>query len=108
MLAYGTTTAEAKSGYGLELAAERRILRAIKTLSAGQPVDLTATFMGAHEVPIEYRGRRADYVKVIVERDDSGDRRRRPRRMVRRVLRAGGVYAGRVARHSRGRACVTD
>jgi imidazolonepropionase len=67
MLAYGTTTAEAKSGYGLELAAERRILRAIKTLSAGQPVDLTATFMGAHEVPIEYRGRRADYVKVIVE-----------------------------------------
>ena len=67
MLAYGTTTAEAKSGYGLELAAERRILRAIKTLAAGQPVDLTATFMGAHEVPIEYRGRRADYVKVIVE-----------------------------------------
>ena len=67
MLAYGTTTAEAKSGYGLELAAERRILRAIKTLSAGQPVDLTATFMGAHEVPIEYRGRRADYVKAIVE-----------------------------------------
>ena len=67
MLAYGTTTAEAKSGYGLELAAERRMLRAIKTLSAGQPIDLTATFMGAHEVPIEYRGRRADYVKVIVD-----------------------------------------
>jgi imidazolonepropionase len=66
MLAYGTTTAEAKSGYGLELAAERRILRAIKTVSAGQPIDLTATFMGAHEVPVEYRGRRADYVKLIV------------------------------------------
>ena len=67
MLAYGTTTAEAKSGYGLEFAAERRILCAIKTLSAGQPIDLTATFMGAHEVPFEYRGRRADYVKVIIE-----------------------------------------
>ena len=67
MLAYGTTTAEAKSGYGLEFAAERRMLCAIKTLSAGQPIDLTATFMGAHEVPFEYRGRRADYVKVIVE-----------------------------------------
>ena len=67
MLAYGTTTAEAKSGYGLEFAAERRILCALKTLSAGQPIDLTATFMGAHEVPFEYRGRRADYVKVIIE-----------------------------------------
>ena len=67
MLSYGTTTAEAKSGYGLELAAERRMLRAIKTLSAGQPVDLTATFMGAHEVPVEYRGRRPDYVKLIAE-----------------------------------------
>ena len=67
MLSYGTTTAEAKSGYGLELAAERRILRAIKTLSAGQPIDLTATFMGAHEVPVEYRGRRSDYVRVLIE-----------------------------------------
>jgi imidazolonepropionase len=66
MLAFGTTTAEVKSGYGLELAAERKLLRAIKTLSAGQPIDLTATFMGAHEVPIEFRGRRGDYVKLIV------------------------------------------
>lgn len=67
MLSYGTTTAEAKSGYGLELAAERRILRAIKTVSAGQPIDLTATFMGAHEVPVEYRGRRPEYVKLIID-----------------------------------------
>jgi len=67
MLAFGTTTAEAKSGYGLELEAERRMLRAIKTVSAGQPIDLTATFMGAHEVPVEYRGRRADYVRLIVD-----------------------------------------
>jgi imidazolonepropionase len=67
MLAFGTTTAEAKSGYGLELAAERRMLCAIKTVSAGQPVDLTATFMGAHEVPVEYRGRRSAYVAHIVD-----------------------------------------
>ena len=67
MLAYGTTTAEAKSGYGLELAAEERILRVVKTLSAGQPIDLSATFMGAHEVPVEYRGRRAEYVKVLID-----------------------------------------
>lgn len=68
MLLHGTTTAEAKSGYGLELAAERRMLCAIKTLSAGQPIELTATFMGAHEVPIEYRGRRAAYVKEIIDK----------------------------------------
>lgn len=67
MLSHGTTTAEAKSGYGLDLASERRILRAIKTVSAGQPIDLIPTFMGAHEVPVEYRGRRPDYVKLIVD-----------------------------------------
>ncbi|HEX7280548.1 MAG TPA: imidazolonepropionase [Vicinamibacterales bacterium] len=67
MLSHGTTTAEAKSGYGLDLASERRILRAIKTVSAGQPIDLIPTFMGAHEVPVEYRGRRPEYVKLIVE-----------------------------------------
>jgi imidazolonepropionase len=67
MLAFGTTTAEAKSGYGLELAAEERILRTIKTVAAGQPIDLTATFMGAHEVPIEYRGRRPEYVRLLID-----------------------------------------
>jgi imidazolonepropionase len=67
MLASGTTTAEAKSGYGLDLAAEQRILRTIKTVAAGQPIDLTATFMGAHEVPVEFRGRRPEYVRLLIE-----------------------------------------
>ncbi len=67
MLALGTTTAEAKSGYGLDLETELRILRAIRTLAAGQPVELTATFMGAHEVPVEYRGRRANYVRHVID-----------------------------------------
>lgn len=67
MLAFGTTTAEAKSGYGLSLAAERKQLFAIRTVAAGQPIDLTATFMGAHEVPVEFRGRRRDYVKLLIE-----------------------------------------
>ncbi len=67
MLAFGTTTAEAKSGYGLDLASEQKMLRAIKTVAAGQPVELTATFMGAHEVPVEFRGRRHDYVKEIID-----------------------------------------
>ena len=67
MLASGTTTAETKSGYGLELAAEQRILRTIKTVAAGQPIDISATFMGAHEVPIEYRGRRPEYVRRVID-----------------------------------------
>ena len=57
MLSFGTTTAEAKSGYGLGLASEQKILRAIRTVAAGQPIELTATFMGAHEVPVEFRAR---------------------------------------------------
>lgn len=67
MLAFGTTTAEAKSGYGLDLETELRMLRAIRTLAGGQPVELTATFMGAHEVPVEYRGQRAKYVRHVID-----------------------------------------
>ena len=67
MLAAGTTTAEAKSGYGLDLASELRILRAIRAVGSDQPIELTATFMGAHEVPVEYRGRRSDYVRVVID-----------------------------------------
>ena len=67
MLTFGTTTAEAKSGYGLELKAERRLMRAIKTAAASQPIELAATFMGAHEVPLEYRGRKQDYVKLLID-----------------------------------------
>jgi imidazolonepropionase len=66
MLAAGTTTVEAKSGYGLDLETELRMLRAIRALAGEQPIELSATFMGAHEVPIEYRGRRSDYVQVVI------------------------------------------
>ena len=67
MLTFGTTTAEAKSGYGLDLKSERRMLRALRTVAAGQSIELTATFMGAHEVPIEFRDRRDDYVREIID-----------------------------------------
>jgi imidazolonepropionase len=67
MLACGTTTAEVKSGYGLEMAAELRMLRAIRRLGAMQPIELVATFMGAHEVPLEYRHRRGEYVRIVVD-----------------------------------------
>jgi imidazolonepropionase len=66
-LAQGTTTCEVKSGYGLETASELKMLRAIRTLAARQPVDLSPTFMGAHEVPVEFRGRKADYVRLVID-----------------------------------------
>jgi len=66
-LAHGTTTCEVKSGYGLDTAAELRMLRAVRVLAGAQPVELSATFMGAHDVPVEYRDRRDDYVRLVVE-----------------------------------------
>ena len=65
-LAQGTTTCEIKSGYGLDTATELRMLRAIRRLDALQPIDVAATFMGAHEVPVEYRGRREAYVRLVI------------------------------------------
>ena len=67
MLACGTTTAEIKSGYGLDLETELKMLRAIRRLASEQPVDLVPTFMGAHEFPLEYRKRRADYVRLLID-----------------------------------------
>ncbi len=65
MLACGTTTAEVKSGYGLETDAELRILRAIRRLDTRQPIDLVPTFMGAHEIPLEYRSRRREFIDLV-------------------------------------------
>jgi imidazolonepropionase len=66
MLQCGTTTCEVKSGYGLTIESELKLLRVIRRLSAEGPMELAATFMGAHEVPPEYRDRRADYVRLII------------------------------------------
>ena len=57
MLANGTTTAEAKSGYGLDTASELRLLELIGQLAAEGPIELVPTFLGAHAVPAEYRDR---------------------------------------------------
>jgi imidazolonepropionase len=67
MLAAGTTTAEVKSGYGLETAAELRMLRAIRRLAEAQPIELSATFMGAHEIPVEARANRDAYIDIIID-----------------------------------------
>jgi len=66
MLACGTTTAEAKSGYGLTTESELRQLRAIRRLDEEHAIDLVPTFMGAHEVPLEYRSRRQDYLTLVI------------------------------------------
>ncbi len=66
MLAHGTTTAEVKSGYGLSVDAESKLLAAIVEADARHPVDLIATFMGAHAVP---DGRETDgYVDHVIEK----------------------------------------
>lgn len=67
MLAWGTTTAEAKSGYGLSRADELKQLRAIRRASAEHPVDLVPTLLAAHEIPPEYRQDRGRYVDLICE-----------------------------------------
>lgn len=68
MLACGTTTAEVKSGYGLEFDTELKMLRAVRRLASLQPVTLVPTFLGAHEIPVEYRDRRDDYVSQLIDR----------------------------------------
>jgi imidazolonepropionase len=66
MLRCGTTTCEAKSGYGLELDAELKMLRVVRRLDREHPIDLVPTFLGAHEVPPEYRDRRREYVDLVL------------------------------------------
>jgi imidazolonepropionase len=66
MLACGTTTCEIKSGYGLTPEAELKMLRAIQRLDAEHRMDIVPTFMGAHEVPVEYRTDRSKYVDLVV------------------------------------------
>ena len=63
----GTTTIEAKSGYGLSVEAELKILRAIGQLAADRSLRYVPTFLGAHEVPDEYRGRMDSYIELLVE-----------------------------------------
>jgi imidazolonepropionase len=63
----GTTTIEAKSGYGLSLEAELKILRVIRRLAARGRLRYVPTFLGAHEIPDEFRGRTSDYVRLVTQ-----------------------------------------
>jgi imidazolonepropionase len=68
--AHGTTTVEAKSGYGLDVANELKILGLHKELNAEQPLEIVSTFLGAHVVPAEFRGKAGGterYIKLLTE-----------------------------------------
>ncbi len=62
----GTTTVEAKSGYGLSLDAELKMLRVIRRLSRTGRMRYAPTFLGAHEIPAEYAGRRREYAELVI------------------------------------------
>ena len=67
MMGFGTTTVEAKSGYGLATEHELKALEVIKDLNDHHRMDLVATFMGAHLVPAEYKSNREEYVRLVCE-----------------------------------------
>lgn len=67
LLAEGVTTIEVKSGYGLEFEAERRMLRTARTLGRERAVSVVTSFLGAHAVPPEYKGRQGEYAALVVE-----------------------------------------
>jgi len=67
MLSHGSTTVEAKSGYGLDKAVEIRMLETVQRLALSSPVTLVPTYLGAHATPPEYDGRADEYVDFIVK-----------------------------------------
>ncbi len=67
MLSMGVTTAEAKSGYGMELETELRQLRTTARLKERHPIRLVSTFMGAHDTPPEYKGHSTEYIHHMIQ-----------------------------------------
>ena len=64
-LSHGVTTVEVKSGYGLSLASELKMLEVLRDIAAEGPFEVVPTFLGAHEVGPEFRGRRSEYVREV-------------------------------------------
>jgi len=65
IISNGTTTLEAKSGYGLSAESEIKMLRVIKRLQKELSIDIVPTFMGAHEFPLEYKDNREEYIRIL-------------------------------------------
>lgn len=66
LLEFGVTTCEAKSGYGLDTATEIKQLRTVSELDQAHTIDFVPTFLGAHEVPPEYRGKKEEYIELLI------------------------------------------
>lgn len=67
MLAFGVTTIESKSGYGLDLETEIKQLEVNQILDKEQPIDIVSTFMGAHAIPKEYKGKEEAFIKNVIQ-----------------------------------------
>ncbi len=67
IISFGTGAVEIKSGYGLDVESEIKMLRVIRRLKETTPLTIRATFLGAHSVPLEYRGRQNDYVDKVIK-----------------------------------------
>lgn len=67
IISYGTGAVEIKSGYGLTTEAELKMLRVIRRLKEASPLTIKANFLGAHGVPLEYRGRQGDFVNLVID-----------------------------------------
>jgi imidazolonepropionase len=67
MLSLGTTTVEAKTGYGLSTKDEIKMLEALRDLGREHPVEVVPTFLGAHEIPPEFAGKTEDYVRLVID-----------------------------------------
>ncbi|MBK7426204.1 MAG: imidazolonepropionase [Saprospiraceae bacterium] len=63
----GTVAVEIKSGYGLSLESELKMLKVIKRLKESSPIDIKTTFLGAHAIPLQYKQNREEYIRVIIE-----------------------------------------
>jgi len=66
IITYGTGAVEIKSGYGLNIEDELKMLRVIRKLKESSPVTIVSTFLGAHSVPLDYRGRQEEYVDLVI------------------------------------------
>ncbi|MCF1484951.1 MULTISPECIES: imidazolonepropionase [Rhizobium/Agrobacterium group] len=66
LLAEGVTTIEVKSGYGLTVEDELKMLRAAKKLSDARPIAISTTYLGAHATPADYKGRNGDFIREVV------------------------------------------
>lgn len=67
MMEFGVTTVEGKSGYGLETATELKQLEVMRELDQKHPVDVVRTYMGAHDIPKEYKGRTDDFIDYLIK-----------------------------------------